>query len=161
MKNFCDGANANCGGKTKLCWSKRLLLHKKRERGGKAVQKTFFTDGPNFPVAEKAGQGERAELLLDQGRIVVSHAEEILTASIAAAKAAAINRDIAQILFSAHEQFAHIFGRRRGITPLKLHGLAGAGKRADGEDARIWIAADELAHQEITAMKILEVFVDD
>jgi hypothetical protein len=59
------------------------------------------------------------------------------------------------------EQFVHVLGRRRRVAPLELHGLPRARQRADGQHAGIRVAADEIAHEKIAAMKILEVFVDD
>ena len=63
--------------------------------------------------------------------------------------------------FCAREQFVHVFGRRRRVAPLKLHGLACARQRADRQHAGIRIAADEIAHEKIAAVKILEIFVHD
>ena len=125
------------------------------------MQKTFFADRTDFSVAEKSGEADRSEFLLDEDGVVVRRAEKIFSATVAGAKAAAVNRRAAEFFFRAREQFTHVLGRRRRVAPLELDGLSRARQRADGEHAGIRIAADEVAHKKITAMKILEVFVDD
>ena len=65
------------------------------------------------------------------------------------------------VFLRATEQFVHVLGRRRRVAPLKLHGLPRARQRADGQHAGARVGADEIAHEKIAAMKILEVFVDD
>ena len=125
------------------------------------MQIIFSADGADLAVAEKSGEAERAELFLHQPGVVVRHAEKILSAAVAAAEAAAVNRRAAELLFGAGEQFVHVLGRRRRVAPLELHHLPRARQRADGQHAGIRVAADEIAHEKIAAVKILAVFIDD
>jgi hypothetical protein len=39
------------------------------------MEEVLFTDGPDFAVAEEAGQAQRAQALLDQLRVVVGAAK--------------------------------------------------------------------------------------
>ena len=64
------------------------------------MQIIFPTDGADLAVAEKTGESERAEMLLHQPGVMVRRAEKILSAPVAAAEAAAVNRRAGE-MFSA------------------------------------------------------------
>src|SRR5581483_11636524 len=104
---------------------------------------------------------KRAEMLLDELRIMVGHAEQMLAAPVAAAEARAVNRCIRQLFLGAGEQRQEIFRGSSGIVPLKLDRLALAWKRSNCNRARLRIGAEEIAHEKIAAVKFLQVFVDD
>ena len=125
------------------------------------MEKVFLTDGPDFTVAEKSSKTEWAELLLHQFGVVIRMPKKILAASVAAAKAAAVNGRAGELVFGAREQVVHVFGCRRRVTPLELHGLSRARHGADGQHAGIQVATDEIAHEKIATVKIFEIFVDD
>ena len=152
MKIFCDGKRMKMP-----CLD--LTLHKQRQRGSKTVQEAFFTDRPNLAIAKETGKTERAKLLLRQAGIVIRHAKEIFSASIAAAQASAINSRAMRILLGTFKKLTHVLARRISIAPLKLHGLAGPGHCANGKNAGIRVATNKLAHQEIAAMKILKILI--
>src|SRR5438132_9408175 len=104
------------------------FLHEERQRSRVAVQKIADADRAYCAVAEKAGQPQRPELLLDQARVVVRLAEKAAAASIATAEAGAVNGGAAELLFRARQQRRHVFGRGGGVPSLKLNRLAGARK---------------------------------
>jgi len=66
-----------------------------------------------------------------------------------------------QLFFCARQQFVHVLGRRHRVAPLELHGLPRTRRRADGQHAGVWVAADEIAHEKSPRMKIFEIFIDD
>jgi len=138
-----------------------LLFHKQRQRRGKSVQIIFPADRADFSITKKPGESERPEFLLHQFGIVIRAAKKIFAAAIATAKATAVNRRAADMFFCARKQFAHVFVRRIGVAPLKLHRLAGTRQRADGQHAGIRVAANQVSHEKIAAMKIFEIFVHD
>ena len=125
------------------------------------MQKVFTGDGADLAISEEAGEAEIAKMFLHQVGVMVGAAEQIPTATVAAAEAAAIDHPVGEAIMGAEEQFVHLLRGASGITPLKLDGLAGAWQGTYGEDAGIRVAAEEIAHEEIAAMKILEVLVDD
>ena len=63
------------------------------------------------------------------------------------------------MLPGAAQQRLQVLRRRGGGPPLKLHGLAGARQRADSDAARAM--SPEIADQEIAAMKLLHIFVNN
>src|SRR5947209_14907361 len=75
-----------------------------RERRCVAVKKIAVADRADFAVAEKSGQSQRSQLLLNQTRVVVRLAEEPVAATVATAQAAAVYAGGVQVLFRAREQ---------------------------------------------------------
>src|SRR6266513_2516930 len=75
------------------------FLHEERQRSRVAVQKISGADRADFAVAEKAGQPQRPQLLLDQGRVVVRLAEKAVAASIATAEARAVKGGAVELPF--------------------------------------------------------------
>ena len=132
----------------------KLFFHEQRQRRGEAVQIIFFADRADLAVAVKSGEADRSQFLLHQFSIVVGHAEKIFSATIAAAEAAAVNRRTADFLLRVFEQIAHVLVRRRRVAPVELHGLTRARQRGDRQHAGIRVAADEIAHEKVAAMKI-------
>ena len=125
------------------------------------MQKILFADRADFAVAEKARESERTEPLLHELGIVIRAAEQMLPAAIATTQAPAVNRRTANLGFGPREQRIHVLGRGVGITPLELHGLSRSRQGADGQHAGMGVAAQQVAHEEVAAMEIFEVFVDD
>ena len=78
-----------------------LLLYKQRQRGRITVQKILLTDRTDFSVAEETTDTDVAKLLLYHSRIVSRFAEKMSPATVAAAKATAVNRRSAQFLVLA------------------------------------------------------------
>jgi hypothetical protein len=52
-----------------------LFLYKQRQRGGEAVQIILVADGPDFTVAKISRETEGAQVLFNEGGIVVRRAE--------------------------------------------------------------------------------------
>src|SRR5436190_9997839 len=132
-----------------------------RQRSGVAVQKIAVANRSDFAVAEKAGQPQRSELLLNQSRVVVGMAEQQLPPAIATAQAPAIDRGATEFPLGARQQRHHVLRGSRRVPALKLDGLSETGKRANGDGARARIGADEVAHEKIAALEVLPVLVDD
>lgn len=137
------------------------LFGEQGERGGVAVQEIFITNGADFAVAEKADQSDGAEFFLDQGSVVARFAKEPFAAPIAAAQATAVDDVVANLLFQAVEQDVQVLRSGGGVATLKLNCLAKTRKGTDGQAAAGGVAAEDVADEEIAAVKIFEVFVDD
>jgi len=125
------------------------------------VQKIPVADGADLAIAKEAGEAQGPKLLLDVARIVARDAKQARAAPVAATKAAAQNLASLQVCASTREKVGNVFRACGGIAALKLNGLTGTGERADGEGAGVGVGADEVADEEIAAMKFIEVFVDD
>jgi len=125
------------------------------------VQKIPVADGANLAIAKKAGEAHGTELFLDVACIVTRHAKQARAATVAAAKAGAENVASFQVCASTPEKLRDVFGARGGVTALELNGLSRTRQSADGEGAGVGVGADEIADEEIAAMKFIEVFVDD
>ncbi len=125
------------------------------------VQEILLPDGSDFSVAEEPGETQGAKMILDHPGVMARAAKKIFPPPRAAKQAAAVNFGAAQVPAGRLQQIIHVLGGGSGITPLKLYGLAGARQRAHGQHPRIGVAANQISHQEITAMKILQVFIDD
>src|SRR5206468_11189081 len=102
---------------------------------------------------------QRPQLLLNQCSVVMRMAEQSMSPSVATAKASAENRGASQLLVGAREQLEHVFCGRAGVPALELDGLAEAGQRPDGNDARARVRAEEVSHQEIAPVKFLQILV--
>ena len=125
------------------------------------MQKIPVADGTNLAIAKEAGEAHGPKLLLDVACIVTWHAKQARAATVAAAKAGAEDVASFQVCASPPEKLRDVFGARGGIAALKLDGLTRTRERADGEGAGVGVGADEIADEEIAAMKFIEVFVDD
>ena len=137
------------------------MTQKQGEGCGVAVQETLVAHGTNFSVAEKPGESEGTELILNQIGIVIFAAEQSASPSVAAAQACAVN-DPGLVFFARRgEQHFQIVCGRASVAPLELDRLAGSGESAHGDAPGIRIGTEEVPDEEITALKILEVFVDD
>ena len=124
------------------------------------MQETLVAHGTNFSVAEKSGKAERSELILNQIGIVIFAAEQSASPAVAAAQACPVN-DPGLVLFAGRgEQNLQIVARRACVASLELDRLAGSGESAHGDAPGIRIGTEEVPDEEITALKILEVFVD-
>src|SRR5947209_3229041 len=135
------------------------LLHKQRERGGEAVEEVLFTNRTDFAVAEKTGEADRPEAILNAFGVVIGPAKEALAAAIATAQARTVNLRVAKLFGCAPEQLVHVFHGGGGGTALKLHRLAGARKGAHRDAAGTRVGAEQVANQKIAAMEIFEVLV--
>ena len=93
-------------------------------------------------------------MFLHEARVVAQAAKKIFAATVAAKQAAAINRCVRQIFLRGDQQIVHVLRGGGGVATLKLDRLTRARQRANGEHAGIRIAADQLAHEKIAAMKI-------
>src|SRR5262249_8192692 len=125
-----------------------------------AVQKIPFSDRTDFAVAKKARDRQRPEFFLNVSGVMALLAKETVAAPVAAAQASAVKRPACQPLLRALQQRGDVFRPGCGIAALKLHRLARAWQRADGQRARLWICADDVADQEIATMKFFQVLVD-
>jgi len=125
------------------------------------VEKILLADGADFAIAEKPRQRQPAKIFLDHLRVVAGFAKEIFPAAIAAAQAAAQNFGVGEFSFGAGKQGLHVLGGGLGVAAMKLDGLADSRERANGNAAGAGIGADEIADEEVAAMKFLEVFIDD
>ncbi len=59
--------------------------------------------------------------------------------------------------FGIAQQLAKILVGGLGIANMKLHGLPGAYVIAQGDCAAVWIGADDVAHEEVTAAEFVLV----
>src|SRR5581483_1617577 len=137
------------------------LFHKQRQRRREPVQEAAFADRTNFTIAKKAGQPDWAKALLNELSVMIGTAEHSLAASIATAQTAPIYRSFAQGRARARQEFVHVFGRRGGRAALELDGLAQSWSSPDGDAARPRVGAQQVPNQEISAMKLFEIFIDD
>src|SRR5437773_11533107 len=137
------------------------FLHEERQRSRVAVQKIAVADRPDFAVAEKAGQTQRAQLLLNQTRIVVRLAEKAVAAPVATAEAGAVNRGLAELFFRARQQRQHVFGRGRGVPSSKLNRLPRARKSAAADAARSRVGDKQVETQMMDTMKIIQIHVHE
>src|SRR5258706_12950281 len=135
------------------------LFDEDGEGGGVAVEEVLFANRTDFAIAKESRQAGRADELLNVAGVVVVLAKETVTAPVATAKAGAINRTVFDLGAQLLQEHRHVFGAGGGVAPLKLNGLAGPWIGADGQRSRFGIGADEVADEEITAMKFIEVFV--
>src|SRR5688572_20613761 len=124
------------------------------------MKEISIADRANFAVAKEAGQGQRTETALDHSRVVTGITKQVGTAPITAAEAATVNRRAFQLFVRPGEEREHVFVGGGGIAPLELHGLSGARQCADGDNARVRVRADEVSDEEITTVKIIEIFVN-
>jgi hypothetical protein len=60
-----------------------LLFHKKRQRGGMAVQETLISHRTDLAVAKETGQTGQGKMRLHQGGIVAEPAKKALAAAVA------------------------------------------------------------------------------
>src|SRR5437867_7825258 len=131
------------------------------QRSRVSVQKIALAHRTNFAIAEKSGQTRRPEVTLNQLHVVVRAAEQALPAPVATAKAAAIKGGAFELRFRARQQRQQVFGGSRRVPALKLNGLAETGQCADREGTGARVRAEQVANQEIAALKFLDILVDN
>lgn len=125
------------------------------------MEEVALADGADFAIAEKAGNTERAEFLLDHAGVVVGRAEKVLSAAVATAQTAAIDGAAGKLRAGADEEVVQVLGGGLGVAAVELDGLAGPEAGADGDVPGTRIGADQITDEEIAAMKLFQVFVDD
>ena len=124
------------------------------------MQEATLAYGADFAVAKEPGEAERSEPLLDELSIVIWLSEHPLAAAVATAQTTAINRRVFQVAMGSGEQRIHIFSGCGGGASLKLDGLPKPGSRAHSDSPGTGVGAEEVANQEVAAMKVLQVFID-
>src|SRR5690349_12728926 len=90
---------------------------------------------------------------------MIRSAKQTPAAPIAGTQTAAVHGFTLQLVPGPGEQFGQILGRRRRGTTLELDGLAKPRQSANSYAARSGIGAEQVAHEEITAVKFLQVFI--
>src|ERR1700722_1576229 len=129
------------------------------QRSSVTVEKIPFANRPNLTVAEKARQFYRTQFFLNHSGVVIRKPEEAMATPVASAEATAVDRASRQALAQPIQQHGHVLGCASGVAALELHGLPLARHRADGQAARLQVAVQDVAHQKVAAVKILQILV--
>src|ERR1035437_8979376 len=124
------------------------------------MQKALFAHRPDLAVAEEARQTHRPEPLLDQLRVMMRTAKEILSPPVATAQTAAVYRFVAQLLPGARQQFLHVLSGGILRPALELDRLAQARQRPHGNAPGARVGAQQVADQEVATVEVLQVLVD-
>src|SRR5439155_9861678 len=90
------------------CRSSFLLRKDEGDAGGKTVEEVPVADRADLAVTEEAGDGERAEQLLDGVSIVVRSAEEADAATVTGAQEGADRLLVAELGFGAGEHLMQL-----------------------------------------------------
>ena len=138
----------------------RFRLGEESDDAGEAVDERPFADRADFAVAEEAGGGERAEILMQGVDVVVGRAIHAFASAHTTEQHRAVRPRTLAFGF-AREQGRQIFRGTLAIADLELHGLAGPQEIAHRQRAGLWVVPDEISDEEIATAKFFLVLVDD
>ena len=123
------------------------------------MEKAFLADRANLAIAEETGQADRAKSLLNFFGVVVRAAKEVLSATVAATQAAAVDGFPDQLVTSARKQSLHVFAGGGSGAALELDGLALARQGGHRDASRTRVGANEIADEEIAAVEFLKILI--
>src|SRR5207247_1076603 len=106
---------------------------------GETVDEWLFADRADLPVAEEAGGGQRAEILMQGVDVVIGRAVHAFAASETTEQHRAVRPGTLRALALARQQRRQIFRGTLAVAHLELHGLTGAHKISDGKRSGLWV----------------------
>ena len=123
------------------------------------MDEVLAADGADLAHGEEAGDGDRAEDLVDQAHVVVGLVEEPGAAAVASEEQGTRRAGRWPDCRAQRAGFAQVLVGGLGVADVELDGLADADQVGDRDGPGV-VGPDHVADQEVAALERLLVLVD-